>query len=84
MLVNCCILTVLVSGGSWAGVIVAIPRLYRWLNLDQWLERIQLGIEDVNKKGMAVKGEKYTIEIVRYDSVCQPVDGANTRKLIGR
>ena len=44
---------------------------------------VQLALEDVNEKGIMIGGEKYKIEIIRYDSVCTPVEAvANTRKLI--
>jgi len=43
---------------------------------------IQLALQEINKKGVMVAGEKYTIEIKRYDSICTPTDGvANVRKL---
>jgi len=43
---------------------------------------IQLALEDLNKKGINIKGETYNIEIVRYDSVCSPTEGvANVRKM---
>lgn len=43
---------------------------------------IQLALQEINKKGVMVAGEKYTIEIKRYDSICTPTEGvANVRKL---
>ncbi|MCE5317127.1 MAG: ABC transporter substrate-binding protein [Parachlamydia sp.] len=43
---------------------------------------IQLALDDVNKTGIKIKGQTYKIDIIRYDSVCTPVDGvANMRKL---
>ncbi len=43
---------------------------------------IQLALEDINKKGITIDGEQYTIEIIRYDSICTPVEAvANVRKL---
>lgn len=42
---------------------------------------IQLALEDINKKGIKIKGETYKIDIIRYDSMCTPVEGvANMRK----
>jgi len=44
---------------------------------------VQLALEEINQRGVTVKGKTYKIEIVRYDSVCQPTEGvANVRKLI--
>jgi len=46
------------------------------------LRGIQLALEEINKKGVMVSGKKYTIKIIRYDSICTPTDGvANVRKL---
>jgi len=43
---------------------------------------IQLALEEINKTGITVKGETYNIEIVRYDSRCEPTEGvASVRKL---
>ena len=43
---------------------------------------IQLALDDINEKGVTVGGEKYQIEIIRYDSICTPVEAvANVRKL---
>jgi branched-chain amino acid transport system substrate-binding protein len=43
---------------------------------------IQLALQDINKKGVTIGGEKYQIEIIRYDSICTPVEAvANVRKL---
>ena len=43
---------------------------------------IQLALEDVNKNGIKIGGETYKIEIVRYDSRCEPTEAvANMRKL---
>jgi branched-chain amino acid transport system substrate-binding protein len=42
---------------------------------------IQLALYDINKKGIKIKGETYKIDIIRYDSICTPVEGvANMRK----
>jgi len=44
---------------------------------------IQLALEDINAKGIMIKGKKHVIEIIRYDSVCQPTDAvSNVKKLI--
>ena len=43
---------------------------------------VQLALEDINKTGVKVGGETYQIEIVRYDSRCEPTEAvANVRKL---
>jgi len=43
---------------------------------------ITLALQEINKKGIMVAGEKYTIEIKRYDSICTPTEGvANVRRL---
>jgi branched-chain amino acid transport system substrate-binding protein len=43
---------------------------------------VQLALEDINKTGVEVGGEKYRIEIVRYDSRCEPTEAvANMRKM---
>ncbi len=43
---------------------------------------IQLALEDINAKGVKVGGKTYKVEIVRYDSRCEPTEGvANMRKL---
>jgi branched-chain amino acid transport system substrate-binding protein len=33
---------------------------------------IQLALEEVNKKGITIRGQQYKIEIIRYDSICRP------------
>jgi len=44
---------------------------------------VQLALEDINKAGVTVGGESYQIEIVRYDSRCEPTEAvSNVRKLI--
>jgi len=44
---------------------------------------VQLALEDINRKGVTVGGETYQIEIVRYDSRCEPTEAvSNARKLI--
>ena len=44
---------------------------------------VQLALEEINKKGIKVGGETYQIEIVRYDSRCEPTEAvSNARKLI--
>jgi branched-chain amino acid transport system substrate-binding protein len=35
---------------------------------------IQLALDEVNKKGISIKGEPYKIEIIRYDSICTPTE----------
>ncbi len=43
---------------------------------------VQLALEDINKDGVTVGGETYQIEIVRYDSRCEPTEAvANIRKM---
>jgi len=43
---------------------------------------IQLALEEINQTGVKVQGETYKIEIVRYDSRCEPTEAvANMRKL---
>ncbi len=43
---------------------------------------VQLALEDINKDGITVGGETYHIEIVRYDSRCEPTEAvANIRKM---
>ena len=43
---------------------------------------VQIALDEINSKGLMIDGKKYTIEIVRYDSICTPTDGAaNVRKL---
>jgi branched-chain amino acid transport system substrate-binding protein len=43
---------------------------------------VQLALEEINAAGIKVKGETYQIEIVRYDSRCEPTEAvANMRKL---
>ncbi len=44
---------------------------------------VQLALEDINKKGITIDGELYKIEIMRYDSRCEPTEAvSNARKLI--
>lgn len=44
---------------------------------------VQLAVEDVNEKGITLDGKTYKIEIIRYDSICEPTEAvANVRKLI--
>lgn len=43
---------------------------------------VQLALEEINEKGITIDGKLYQIEIVRYDSRCEPTEGAaNMRKL---
>jgi branched-chain amino acid transport system substrate-binding protein len=42
---------------------------------------VQIALDEINAKGVMVGGKKYTVEIIRYDSICTPTDGvANVRK----
>ena len=44
---------------------------------------VQLALAEINQKGIKVGGETYQIEIVRYDSRCEPTEAvSNARKLI--
>ena len=44
---------------------------------------VQLALEDINKEGVKIGGEVYKIKIIRYDSVCTPVEAvASFRKLV--
>ena len=44
---------------------------------------IQIALEEINSKGVIINGEKYIIEIVRYDDRCEPTEGvANVRRMI--
>jgi branched-chain amino acid transport system substrate-binding protein len=44
---------------------------------------VQLALEEINKKGIKVGSETYQIEVVRYDSRCEPTEAvSNARKLI--
>lgn len=46
------------------------------------LRGVQIALDEINAKGVMVGGKKYTIELIRYDSICTPTDGAaNVRKL---
>jgi len=43
---------------------------------------VQLALEEINAKGVTVGGKSYQVEIVRYDSKCEPTEAvANMRKL---
>jgi len=43
---------------------------------------MQIALEEVNAAGVTVGGKKYQVEIVRYDSKCEPTEAvANMRKL---
>jgi branched-chain amino acid transport system substrate-binding protein len=43
---------------------------------------VQLALEDINKTGVKVGGETYKIDVVRYDSRCEPTEAvANIRKM---
>jgi branched-chain amino acid transport system substrate-binding protein len=43
---------------------------------------VQMALEDINAKGVMLDGKQYTVDIIRYDSICTPTDGvANVRKL---
>jgi branched-chain amino acid transport system substrate-binding protein len=44
---------------------------------------VQIALDEINQKGVMVNGKKHTVEVIRYDSICTPTDGAaNIRKLI--
>lgn len=44
---------------------------------------IQIAVEEINQQGIEVNGETYNLQIVRYDSICEPTEGvASTRKAI--
>lgn len=44
---------------------------------------VQIAVEEINEKGFQINGETYNIEIVRYDSRCEPTEAvANVRKMI--
>lgn len=43
---------------------------------------VQLALEEINAQGVTVGGETYRVEIIRYDSRCEPTEAvANMRKL---
>jgi len=51
------------------------------LGVNGW-RGVQLALEDINKEGVVVNGETYKLEIVRYDSVCEPTQAvSNIRKM---
>lgn len=44
---------------------------------------VQLAMEDINKDGIRIAGETYRVQVVRYDSRCEPTEAvSNTRKMI--
>jgi branched-chain amino acid transport system substrate-binding protein len=44
---------------------------------------ISIALEEINARGVFIKGEKYTVEVIRYDDRCEPTEGvAAVRKLI--
>jgi len=44
---------------------------------------ISIALEEINEKGVYIKGEKYVVEIIRYDDRCEPTEGAAVaRRLI--
>jgi len=44
---------------------------------------VQLALEDINKKGIVINGKLHKIDIIRYDSRCEPTEAvANFRKLV--
>jgi branched-chain amino acid transport system substrate-binding protein len=44
---------------------------------------ISIALEEINEKGVYIGGEKYTVEIIRYDDRCEPTESvAATRKLV--
>ncbi len=43
---------------------------------------IEIALDEINEKGIQIKGETYKIEIIPYDSVCEPTEAvANVRRL---
>jgi branched-chain amino acid transport system substrate-binding protein len=51
------------------------------LGVNGW-RGVQLALEDINATGIRVNGEIYKLEIVRYDSVCEPTQAvSNVRKM---
>jgi branched-chain amino acid transport system substrate-binding protein len=44
---------------------------------------ILLALEEINKKGISVEGRRYEIRIAKYDSTCNPDDGAeNVHRMV--
>jgi len=44
---------------------------------------ISIALEEINERGVWIKGEKYIVEIIRYDDRCEPTEGAAVaRRLI--
>ena len=44
---------------------------------------VQLAVEDINRTGVTVGGQTYQIEVIRYDSRCEPTEAvANIRKMV--
>jgi len=47
------------------------------------LRGVEIAVDEVNAEGILIDGEVYTIEIVRYDSVCEPTQSvASIHKMI--
>lgn len=47
------------------------------------LRGVEIAVDEVNAQGIVINGEVYTIEIVRYDSVCEPTQSvASVHKMI--
>lgn len=38
---------------------------------------IEIAMEEINKEGIMIKGQKYTIEVLWYDDRCEPTQGVN-------
>ena len=44
---------------------------------------VQIAVDEVNAEGILINGEVYTIEIIRYDSTCEPTQSvASVHKMI--
>jgi branched-chain amino acid transport system substrate-binding protein len=47
------------------------------------LRGVEIAVDEVNAEGIVINGETYTIEIVRYDSQCEPTQSvASVNKMI--
>jgi branched-chain amino acid transport system substrate-binding protein len=47
------------------------------------LRGVEIAVDEVNAEGILIDGEVYTIEIIRYDSVCEPTQSvASVHKMI--
>jgi branched-chain amino acid transport system substrate-binding protein len=44
---------------------------------------VEIAVDEVNEQGIEIDGETYQIEIIRYDSICEPTEGvAAVHKMI--